>query len=362
MNFITTNISKVLLLSTLCWGMVLIWYITSNVMPSLVSDNDSVISKNAIQVTIADAPILLLPASQYKVSQLEIPKKPIIGKPMVTKPDTTSTSDDEDGVWNSISRDLKLDHQADSAKVKSEVKKILAEQGKFNSILKAAGPYIYYIFEQTKMKGLPAEVALIPIIESEFNPNDRSSVGATGLWQLMSGTAHELGVIVKGGYDGRRNVIASTRAALLYFNDLGKNFKGNWYLAFAAYNMGQGGVEKAVRRAGSQIFWNLSLPKETQYYIPKLLAVAEIIKNPEKYGVTLPPISNEPYFAELKTKKSVDLSELSNAVGAPLDALRALNPDYKNGNVQPKNGVYTLLVPLPFLSKVEVFLKDNVIS
>jgi len=351
MNFIMTNISKILFLSTLSCGVALICYLTNNGMPSLVLDK--LISKNVIQVTIADAPILLLPASQYKVSQLAIPKNPRIVKPM---------SADEDGVWNSISRDLKLDHQADSAKVKSEVKKILAEQDKFNSILKAAGPYIYYIFEQTKLKGLPAEVALIPIIESEFNPNDRSSTGATGLWQLMRGTAHELGVIVKGGYDGRRNVIASTRAALLYLNDLGKNFKGNWYLAFAAYNMGQGGVEKAIRRAGSQIFWNLSVPKETKYYIPRLLAIAAIIKNPEKYGVTLPPISNQPYFEELKTKNSVDLSKLSTAIGVPLDTLRVLNPDYKNDNVQPKNGSYTLLVPLEFLSKVKVFLKDNMIT
>lgn len=333
----------------------LVWYITNNVVPSLVSIN----TKKSIQVTITDAPILLLPPSRF-----EVPRKPLIIKPVVVKPDTSTTlsEDSDDNVWNSLSDDLKLDHQADSAKVKLEVKKILAERDKFYSILKAAGPYIYFILEQTKVKGLPAEVALIPVIESEFNANDHSVKGATGLWQLMSGTAHELGVIVKGGYDGRRNVIASTKAALAYLNDLGKNFKGNWYLAFAAYNTGQGNVERAVRRAGSQIFWNLSLPKETQHYIPKLFAVAAIIKNPKKYGVTLPPISNKPYFEELKTKKSVDLSKLANAIGVPFEVLRLLNPDYKNGNVQPKNGAYTLLVPLEFLSSVKTYLKDNIIS
>jgi membrane-bound lytic murein transglycosylase D len=149
------------------------------------------------------------------------------------------------------------------------------------------------------MRNLPSELALIPFIESEFNSNNRSKKGAAGLWQLMKETAHLFGVKIKSGYDGRRNLIVSTKAALTYFEDLGNNFKGNWYLAIAAYNSGQFRVESAVRRAGSHNFWDLKkLPRETKEYVPKLLAVAEIVQNPEKYGVHLPQVNNEPRFTQ----------------------------------------------------------------
>src|SRR3990167_8072231 len=170
-------------------------------------------------------------------------------------------------VWIEISAALNLDHRVQSTQVQAEIKNLLSNPAKFNSILQAASPYIYYIYHQTRDRGLPAELALIPFIESEFNPNDHSIKGATGLWQLMAETAHELGVKVKSGYDGRRNVIDSTRAALAYFNDLGNEFKGNWYLAIAAYNCGQVTVQKDERRTGQQNVWNLPLPHETKDYV-----------------------------------------------------------------------------------------------
>lgn len=250
-----------------------------------------------------------------------------------------------DSVWDIMSREFKLDNRAESSQVKAEIRKLLADQGKLYNILKAAGPYIYFIHKQTEARGLPAEIALIPVIESEFNPNDKSNKGATGLWQLMSGTANELGVKVKSGYDGRRNVVASTKAALAYFNDLGNLFKGNWYLAIAAYNCGQVRVKSAVRKTGTESFWNLPLPKETKYYVPKLLAVAEIVKNPEKYGVQLPPILNEPYFTELKINKPVSLEQVAKKSGVSVETLHTLNPDYTHVS-QPKKDAGAILVPI----------------
>lgn len=250
-----------------------------------------------------------------------------------------------DSIWSSISRELKLDHRTESSEVQAEIRKLLADQDKLYSILKAAGPYIYFIHKETKERGLPAEIALIPVIESEFNPNDHSKKGATGLWQLMPKTASELGVKVKSNYDGRRNVMASTKAALAYFSDLGTMFKGDWYLAIAAYNCGQVKVHSVTRRAGSKDFWELKkLPKETRYYVPRLLAVAAIVKNPAKYGVQLPPITNEPYFVEMKAKKSVNLSHVAKSSGINIDTLHALNPDYKHGVVPAKGA--SLLVPV----------------
>jgi membrane-bound lytic murein transglycosylase D len=257
-----------------------------------------------------------------------------------------SNAKQANSIWNSMRQEFTLDHRTQSKQVQAEIRKLLADQDRLREILRAAGPYMYYIYKKTQARGLPIELALIPFIESEFNPNDRSNKGATGLWQLMPQTAKELGVKVKAGYDGRRNVVDSTNAALAYFNDLGKDFSGNWELAIAAYNCGQGCVASAKRRAGSEDFFKLHLPQETRFYVPKLLAVAAIIENPEKYGVELPPINDEPFFTQVKVNKPVSLEKVAKTSGINIKTLHKLNPDSKHGIVTTKNGTATLLVPV----------------
>ena len=266
-----------------------------------------------------------------------------------------SVTKKSESIWNSISHEFKLDNRSQSTQVQAEIRKLLAEKDNLVKILKSAMPYIYFIHHQTKMRGLPAELALIPVIESEFNPNDKSHKGATGLWQLMSQTAHELGVKVRSGYDGRRNVVASTKAALAYFKDLGVMFKGDWYLAIAAYNCGQVRVQSAMKKKKSNSFWNLSLPLETRLYVPKLLAVAEIVKNPKKYGVELPSVENKPYFEEVKIEKPVSLEKISKSTGVSIDALHKLNPDYTHGS-KPKAEAKTLLVPIKKADEIKAQL------
>ncbi|MBV9575845.1 MAG: transglycosylase SLT domain-containing protein [Gammaproteobacteria bacterium] len=264
----------------------------------------------------------------------------LIGLDASTSENANSSTD---SIWDDMSREFKLDHQTQTSQVQTEIHRLLADQNKFYQILNAAAPYIYYIHEQTQVRGLPAEIALIPFIESEYDPDDRSNKGALGLWQLMSGTAHELGVKIRSGYDGRRNIVASTKAALAYFKDLGNNFNGNWYLAIAAYNCGQEKVESAKRRAKSDSFWNLHLPRETKYYVPRLLAVAAIIKNHEKYGVQLPRVVDEPYFTELTINKPVTLNQLAKSSGINIKTLHTLNPDFKHATATKTK---TVLVPL----------------
>ena len=268
----------------------------------------------------------------------------ILVSPRLDSTNTSSRVQSEDSIWQSISSEFQLDHKTQTPSVQAEIRRLVADQDKFYQILKAASPYIYFIHQQTRQRSLPAEIALIPFIESEFNPNDHSNKGALGLWQLMAGTAHELGVKIKSGYDGRRNVIDSTKAALAYFKDLGESFDGNWYLAIAAYNCGQGKVASAMRRSGSDSFWNLPLPRETKFYVPRLLAVAAIIENPEKYGMQLPPVMNEPYFAEVKVTKPVSLTKVAATAGINIKTLNKLNPAYRNNMVsKPGNN---LLVPV----------------
>ncbi len=278
----------------------------------------------------------------------------------------TSSIKSTDTVWENMSREFKLDHRIESARVQKEIHRILADQHHFYKILNAAIPYIHYIYQQTQARGLPAEIALIPYIESEFNPNDRSNKGALGLWQLMPGTARGLGVKVKSGYDGRRNVIASTNAAMSYFKDLEKLFNGNWYLAIAAYNCGEGKVKSSIRRSGHRNFWNLPLPKDTKYYVPRLLAIAAIIKNPEYYGVQLPHVKNKKYFTEVKTKKPVKFSHISKHItrsstrssGIQFETLRALNPDYLHQKKPSKKTTDSFLIPAENELSVKVELEN----
>lgn len=269
-----------------------------------------------------------------------------------------------ESIWNSIGSKLTLDHKAQSARVQAEIRKLLADKKKLYAILKSAAPYLYFIHQKTQARHLPSEIALIPVIESEFNPNDRSKRGAAGLWQLMPVTATELGVKVKSNYDGRRNVVSSTEAALAYLNDLKNDFNGNWDLAISAYNCGQGKIKSAIHRAGSTDFWNLKLPAETTAYLPKLLAVAEIIKHPEKYGMQLPPISNQPYFIQLEMKKPVSLTKVAKSTGTNMKTLQALNPDYRHERpaLPNKRGVYTLLVPVKDAETMKNTLANKVIN
>ena len=252
-------------------------------------------------------------------------------------------------IWTSLSYSFTLDHQVNSKAVDSQIQKWLADKKRLNHILESASPYIYYIYQQTQEQGLPAEIALIPVIESEYKPNGRSQMGATGLWQLMPQTAHQLGVKVKNGYDGRRNVVHSTQAALAYFKNLGNLFNGNWLLAIAAYNCGQIKVAHATKRAGTDDFWNLRLPRETKIYVPRLLAIAEIVQNPKKYGVTLPPVDNKPYFKEIAIQKATNLTQLAKAAGSDLNTLKKLNPDYQH-IITPHLSNNKVLVPVKAIS------------
>lgn len=277
----------------------------------------------------------------------------------------TSFIEPVESIWDSLRAEFKLNHQEDSPQVQAEIRKLLADKETLYKILESSAPYIYFIHKETKQRSLPAEIVLIPAIESQFNPNDYSHKGATGLWQLMPATATQLGVKVKANYDGRRNVVFSTQAALAYLNNLKKTFQGNWYLAISAYNCGAGKVLTAIRRNGTRDVWHLTnLPPETRAYLPRLLAVAALINHPEKYDIHLPPIMDKPYFVELTFNKPVNLRQIARAHDIDLHCLHALNADYQQGVISDKAGTYSLLIPikekLTWLQKVRTlgWLKD----
>jgi len=196
--------------------------------------------------------------------------------------------------------------------------------------VRRARPYLYHIVERVEARGLPSEIALLPVIESAFQPFARSPAEAVGLWQFIPATGRRFGLLQVGSYDGRKDVFASTDAALDYLASLHQQFKGDWLLALAAYNWGEGNVARSVQESARlgrpASFWNLSLPEETRTYVPRLLALARVVGKPEAYGLQLAGIPNSPYLTRVPIDRPIDLKSAAEIAGIPLDDLRHLNP------------------------------------
>lgn len=211
-----------------------------------------------------------------------------------------------------------------------------------------ADHYLYYIVQQLNARQMPLELALLPVVESAFEPYAYSRARASGLWQFIAGTGSTYGLKQDWWYDGRRDVVASTRAALDYLQSLHDAFDGDWLLAIAAYNCGEGNVQRAVDRnlrQGRPIdFWNLKLPKETRAYVPKLLAMRRIVANPAAYGLEFTQIDDEPYFMQVATGGQIDMQVASEISGVSRDDLYELNPAFHRWATDP-TGPYMLLVP-----------------
>lgn len=207
--------------------------------------------------------------------------------------------------------------------------------------------YLHYVVERLEERGMPLELALLPAIESAYNPLAYSHAHAAGLWQFIPSTGRHFNLRQTNWYDGRRDITASTDAALTYLGRLHEMFNGDWLLALAAYNAGEGTVSRAIERNQKlglpTDYWNLPLPKETQDYVPKLLALSQVVRTPEAYGLNLAPIANEPYFEQVQIKQRLDLNRVAKLAELELDELQALNPAYKQRITM--DGPDHLLVP-----------------
>ncbi|NQD95381.1 transglycosylase SLT domain-containing protein, partial [Pseudomonas sp. CrR25] len=210
-----------------------------------------------------------------------------------------------------------------------------------------SSPYIHYIVERLEERNMPMELALLPMIESAYNPFAYSHANAVGLWQFIPSTGRHFNLRQTNWYDGRRDVMASTNAAMNYLSRLHEMFNGDWLLALAAYNAGEGRVSRAIERNQKlglpTDYWNLSLPSETQNYVPKLLALSQVVMTPQAYGVNLNPIANEPYFEKVELKQRMDLSRVAAMADLDEDELYQLNPAFKRRITL--DGPQHLLVP-----------------
>jgi membrane-bound lytic murein transglycosylase D len=221
--------------------------------------------------------------------------------------------------------------------------------------------YLHYITETLEARGMPADIALLPIVESAFDPFAYSRGRASGLWQIIPGTGDMLGLKQNWWYDGRRDVVDSTRAALDYLELLHDKFDGDWLLAIAGYNSGEGHVARAIEKARREgrptDFWSLrgDLRSETAAYVPKLIAIRELVARPEAYGLHLPVIDNEPFFLSVETEGQIDVALAAELGEIDIDALYELNPGINRWATDP-DGPHRLLVPVDNAAAIEAAL------
>lgn len=251
-------------------------------------------------------------------------------------------------IWSRVRSRLHISAPTSAPLFQRHVKQYARSQSYINKLADNASPYLYYVLEEVEKRGMPSEIALLPMIESDFNPHNLSHKGALGIWQIMPSLGRIYGLKQNSIYDGRRDIYESTKVALDHLEYLHKKFGGNWLLALAAYNSGESRVMNAIKknRAAKKPtdFWSLNLPKETTNYVPKLLALASIVKSPKQYGVTLPHIANQPVFTRVNSTKAIDIARAAKMVDVSETQLRKLNPGFKR-TANP-TGPFQLVVPI----------------
>jgi membrane-bound lytic murein transglycosylase D len=237
----------------------------------------------------------------------------------------------------------------DHATVDREERWFASHPAYLDRTFKRGERYLYHIVNEIEARKMPLELALLPVVESAFNPVAYSRARASGLWQFIPGTGRRYDLKQNWYYDGRRDVVAATSAALDYLQFLAEEFDGDWLLAVAAYNCGEANIARAVarnRKAGKPTdFFSLKLPRETRAYVPKLLAMRRIVGDPAAHGLEFAPIPNEPYFSQIDVAGQIDLHVAAELAELAPEELLALNPAFNHWVTDP-DGPHQLLVPV----------------
>lgn len=291
---------------------------------------------------------LILAACQTTTRQSEapIPTPEPPGSNAVTRnppraiaPDMVVEEVEYADLWARIRDGFQL--QADYARpeVQERISDYAGNQRYFDLVGERAAPFLYFIVEQLEQNDLPLELALVPIVESTFNPNAYSAEHAVGLWQFLSTTGRSFGLQQDWWYDGRRDPRASTVAALQYLDSMHEQFQQDWLLALAAYNTGSPNLRRAIRRSkqpeDALDFWTLPLAPETRAHIPKLLALASIIQDPATYGIELPELGNAEPLVRIDVDAQIDLAQAARLADMDEETLRFLNAGYRQWATHP---------------------------
>jgi membrane-bound lytic murein transglycosylase D len=274
-----------------------------------------------------------------------------------------------ENIWERLRDGFQLSQYYQRTETSESLVNYAGNQRFFDLVAARATPFLYEIVEEIDKRGLPMELALIPIVESTFNPNAYSREHAVGLWQFVPATGKSFGLQQDWWYDARRDPAASTIAALDYLQELHQQFHEDWLLAMAAYNTGDGNLRRAIRRSKQSPetaeFWSLRLSSETRAHVPRILALARLIADSKAYDIELPAIANEPQLARIDIKAQIDLSKAAELAGVDYETLRALNPGYRQWATHPDHP-HSVAVPkqqLPvLLAALETIDRDQLVT
>ena len=271
------------------------------------------------------------------------------------EPSTQDATLVQTNLWQRMRDGFQLSHETNRKRVMDELKWYVNHPEYVDRVTKRAAPHLHYIIEELEKRGLPLEFALLPIVESAYDPFAYSHSRAAGLWQFVPGTARVYGLNIDWWYDGRRDVRASTKAAIDYLEYLHNMLDEDWLLALAAYNAGQGNVLSSIRAsklpADEVSFWSLKVFRETYTYVPRLLAISELINHPDRYHMTLPDVENEPYWAVVETMGQLDLNKAAELADVSSKEIYLLNAGFNQWATHP-DGPHELIIPV---GKADVF-------
>ncbi|MFT7235531.1 MAG: membrane-bound lytic murein transglycosylase D [Methylophagaceae bacterium] len=308
-----------------------------------------------VKVASVEPPIDIKPEQRDTESKTEWQES--YGTKQELTPNSLSAlrAEPEEDVWQRVRAGFVMTPASPLNKpTQKQLNRFLKNRKYLDTMSKRARPYLHHIVSELDKRNMPMEIALLPVIESGFKPYVYSSSGAAGIWQFMPATGRVFGLEQNGWYDGRRDIVASTDAALDYLQKLYGDF-GDWQLALAAYNAGEGRVGRAIRKnikAGKNTdFWSLDLPAETTAYVPKLMAVSHLVFQPSHYGMTLRPIENKPVFEVVGTGSQIDLALAAELAGITSDELYQFNPGFNYWATQPE-GPHEIVLPI---AKIDIF-------
>lgn len=327
--------------------------------------------KCVLRLALASLPLLLSGclAEQIRPDQAiaaAIPEAvvaPQVAPEAVVRPDPLAHLDDHDGdicapaadLWDRLRAGFQLS-EPDNPRIASDVAWYQRHPGYMARVVERARPYLYLVVDEVQQRDLPTELALLPVVESAYQPFAYSHGRAAGLWQFVPGTGRRFGLKQSWWYDGRRDVAQSTRAALDYLQFLNREFKGDWLLALAAYNSGEGTVMSAIRRNRKRgrptDFWSLDLPAETRGYVPRLLAISRIVADPAAHGLALDAVDNQPFLAAVDVGSQIDLDLVAELSELSVEEVYRYNPGFNRWATDP-DGPHTLLLPIDIATAFE---------
>ncbi len=296
-------------------------------------------------------------AEQKQIKSEEIVPQPIVPDEIIESDLVQIENKDLNNVWHRIKNQFSIE-VPDNQRVRAQKSWYENNPTYMKRVTERATPYLYHIVEALEQNNLPLELALLPIVESAFDPFAYSHGRASGMWQFIPETATSFGLKQDWWYDGRRDVYHSTEAAIKFLTYLNKRFDGNWLHALAAYNSGEGNVGRAIKnnqkKGKNTDFWSLDLPNETQAYVPKLLALAKLLTESIENEATWTPIANSAYFERVNSESQIDLSLVASLADIEMSDFYELNPAYNQWATSP-DGPHFVLLPV---NKVATFQQN----